>query len=183
MNYLALYGLIVVFGVPIFIAAYEKTRPYIGPYLGGFAAVLIAYVLEGHLYNLDPSFEDLAIYYAPVVEEFAKAMIIIGFTNILVDENRKGVFWVWLAIGLGFGLGENGLYSIYLLDDANAYTTIMVRTVFPVALHIVTTILTGWLIEWRLSGLKISYRRAMLYAFILAAPSMVIHYIYNFNAL
>ena len=94
-------------------ASIERTRKYVTPYLGGFAAVLISYVVEGHIYNLDPSFEDLAKYYAPVVEEFAKALIIIAFTKPLVNEENEGVFYVWVAIGLGFGIGENGLWSLF----------------------------------------------------------------------
>lgn len=188
VNVLALYGLVAVFGIPLVLASSKRRRAYVKPYFGGFAAVLISYVLEGHIANLDPSFSDIALYYAPVIEEFAKALIILSFTTPLIDETKpkageSHVFWVWLAIGLGFGFGENALYSLYLLDEKNGVVLIFMRTLFPVALHIITTAMTGYLIEKYLSGREIALYQAMLFGLLLSGPAILLHYAYNANAI
>jgi RsiW-degrading membrane proteinase PrsW (M82 family) len=171
------------FGVPLVLAVTERGRKYVKPYFGGFAAVLIAFVIEGHVHELDPSFNDLALYYAPIIEEFAKALIILSFTKPLVDERGEGVYWVLIAIGLGFGLGENGLYTIYLLDEKDGVILILMRTLFPVALHIVTTVMTGWLIEKYLSGRQIGLFWAVLLGLLLSGPSILLHFAYNASAI
>jgi len=177
---LTIYAIVVVAVVPLLFVLREKSRKFAGPYFGGFAAVLISLILETHI-SRGAAFPVIVVFWAPFVEEFSKAIIIIAFTNILKDEGTENVFWVWLFIGLGFGLGENGLYTTYLINSDAAMTTIISRTLFPVALHIVTTVVTGWLIERTLSGKKISFGVAILYAIILSLPAVVIHYWYNLS--
>jgi RsiW-degrading membrane proteinase PrsW (M82 family) len=182
--FLMIYGIIVVIGVPIVLYIYPSSRKYMKFYLGGFGAALMALIIESHVMETYGGYGNLVVFYAPIIEEVAKTFAIIGFSKILVDETRPEsgephIFYVWLFIGLGFGFGENALYTTYLVGQEDSIYIMLTRTLFPVALHAVTTIVTGYLIEKNLSGRDISHSTAFLYALLLTIPAIVIHYAYN----
>ena len=102
----------------------------------------------------DPSVHDIlpvivgAVIVAPIVEEFAKPLVMFQNQTIRreIDELEDGIVY-GAACGLGFGATENVMYGLTeglaLAGFAGMALLIVIRTVSSILLHLVTTSYTG----------------------------------------
>ena len=102
----------------------------------------------------DPSVHDIlpvivgAVIVAPIVEEFAKPLVMFQNKTIRreIDELEDGIVY-GAACGLGFGATENVMYGLTeglaLAGFAGMALLIVIRTVSSILLHLVTTSYTG----------------------------------------
>jgi len=102
----------------------------------------------------DPSVHDIlpvivgAVIVAPIVEEFAKPLVMFQNQTIRreMDELEDGIVY-GAACGLGFGATENVMYGLTeglaLAGFAGMALLIVIRTVSSILLHLVTTSYTG----------------------------------------
>ncbi|MCH2421038.1 MAG: PrsW family intramembrane metalloprotease [Candidatus Poseidoniia archaeon] len=102
----------------------------------------------------DPSVHDIlpvlvgAVIVAPIVEEFAKPLVMFQNQTIRreIDELEDGIVY-GAACGLGFGATENVMYGLTeglaAAGFAGMAFLIVIRTVSSILLHLVTTSYTG----------------------------------------
>ena len=102
----------------------------------------------------DPSVHDIlpvivgAVIVAPIVEEFAKPLVMFQNQTIRreIDELEDGIVY-GAACGLGFGATENVMYGLTeglaMAGFAGMALLIVIRTISSILLHLVTTSYTG----------------------------------------
>ena len=102
----------------------------------------------------DPSVHDIlpvivgAVIVAPIIEEFAKPLVMFQNQTIRreINELEDGIVY-GAACGLGFGATENVMYGLTeglaLAGFAGMAFLIVIRTVSSILLHLVTTSYTG----------------------------------------
>jgi RsiW-degrading membrane proteinase PrsW (M82 family) len=126
-----------------------------GVFLAIFLSILGTPLLLFLLVDLtDPSVHDIlpvivgAVIVAPIVEEFAKPLVMFQNKTIRkeIDELEDGIVY-GAACGLGFGATENVMYGLTeglaAAGFAGMAFLIVIRTVSSILLHLVTTSYTG----------------------------------------
>lgn len=86
---------------------------------------------------------------APLVEEPAKALILLVVLTSRNFDNMTDGFVYGAAAGLGFGMTENAMYFLSVLQDpAVWWDTVAVRTAFSAIMHASATSLVGAGLGW-----------------------------------
>lgn len=86
---------------------------------------------------------------APLVEEPAKALILIPVLTARNFDGPTDGFVYGAAAGLGFGMTENALYFLSVLGDpAVWWDTVAVRTAFSAVMHGAATAMVGAGLGW-----------------------------------
>ena len=116
-----------------------------GTGLSLFASTALITPLEG---AIDPErLADLTVVLiAPLVEEPAKAIVLLALAGSRVFDNTTDGFVYGTAAGLGFAMTENFLYflSVGAMGDWLAYAgTVVVRTLYSALMHACATSVVG----------------------------------------
>ncbi len=86
---------------------------------------------------------------APLVEEPAKALILLPVLTARNFDGPTDGFVYGAAAGLGFGMTENALYFLSVLGDpAVWWDTVAVRTAFSAVMHGACTAMVGACLGW-----------------------------------
>jgi len=125
---------------------------------GALGAVVIAVI--GSLFFMIPvamvaseATADLAgtILIAPLVEEPAKALVLVFIALSRHFDNATDGFVYGAAAGLGFGMTENGMYFISAAVEGDVAVwigTVFVRTIFTAMMHACATSIVGAAVGW-----------------------------------
>jgi len=86
---------------------------------------------------------------APLVEEPAKALILLPVLTARTFDGPTDGFVYGAAAGLGFGMTENAMYFMSVLGDPSVWwDTVAVRTAFSAVMHGAATALVGAGLGW-----------------------------------
>ena len=90
-----------------------------------------------------------ATLFAPVVEEPAKALILIPIVFSRHFDNMTDGFVYGAAAGLGFGMTENFLYFVSVSGDVEQWIgTVFIRTFYSAVMHATATAAVGAGLGW-----------------------------------
>jgi RsiW-degrading membrane proteinase PrsW (M82 family) len=86
---------------------------------------------------------------APLVEEPAKAIILLVIITSRQFDNITDGFVYGAAAGLGFGMTENALYFLSVVGDSQVwFDTVAIRTAFSAVMHGTATAMVGAGLGW-----------------------------------
>ena len=114
---------------------------------------------------------------APVVEEIAKAAILVLVIWHRNFDNMTDGFVYGAAAGLGFGMTENLLYFVSVSGDAGIWgSTVLIRTFYSAVMHATATAIVGAALGYaRFRGLP----RLLLSGVFGLALAMLVHGLWN----
>jgi len=115
--------------------------------LPGSAVLGQALVTLGMSTGLDPALTASVtgpVLVAPLVEEPAKALVLLLLVFSRHFDNMTDGFVYGAAAGLGFGMSENLLYFVAVTDSPTAWgATVLIRTFYSAVMHATATSILG----------------------------------------
>lgn len=141
-----------------------------------FAWGLVAFILSFYTNNFIShaaavSLQQLSVSWAPIVEEFFKALPLLYF--LIYKKVDYHLLYFAMASGIGFAIQENYLY---LVSVDNSLIYIIIRSVTTCLMHGITTATIGLGITLINKNLK-SYYVAILFG--LFTFAVIFHALYN----
>jgi len=143
--------------------------------------VLVGMVLAGCAYEINSLVctllqiggQELSIKFAPIIEETLKALPVL-FYAVLVSDEKKRIFQLAMAVGIGFAILENAFLLITYVDQVDIGWAV-VRGISTSLSHGICTLIVG-------SGIIFVRKQKKLFytgTFALLAAAMTLHAIYN----
>ena len=128
--------------LPLLLLLDRRSRLLVGSMMCGMLVAACAYELNTlfcALAGIDSA--TLSITFAPIAEEFLKALPILLFAMIVNDE-RKLLLQMSMAVGIGFAMLENAFLLINYMDAANIIWALL-RGVSTSLSHGICTMIVG----------------------------------------
>ncbi|MDF1612486.1 PrsW family intramembrane metalloprotease [Stygiobacter electus] len=120
-----------------------------------------------------------SILFAPISEEFAKAVFLIFSSRSKKFDNATDGIVYGAAIGLGFGMTENFLYFISYTENLTSWIyLVIIRSLFSAVMHAISTGIFGAILGLTKYWLDIFRLPIILIALTF---SMLIHSFWNFS--
>ena len=169
-------NILICIALPLIIAIIftrSDTRRFIASFVAGMAVCLLSAYLSGFFnYLTKVGAEDMAVFYAPVVEEIMKLLPLLFY--VFVFEPKPGkLFTAAIGLGLGFATFENCCYI--LSSGASDVTYIMIRGLAVGVMHLVCALVLvmglNTAIFFKVLSLPVCFGALSL--------SMVFHGLYN----
>ncbi len=152
----------------------KHSQLLLGFVLCGMVLAVCAYELNSLICNLlQLSGVELSIKIAPIIEEILKALPILFFA-ILVNDDRKQVLQLAMAVGIGFAILENAFLLITYVDNVNIGWAI-IRGVSTSLSHGICTLIVGCGIIFVRKQKKLFYTGT----FALLSTAIMLHAIFN----
>lgn len=153
--------------------------------IGGTACgVIFARWMEGAAFlwqarQLD-AFADYAIY-VPLAEEVAKGLVLVWLAASPRLRTRANGLVYGMAVGLGFAITENLVYSIHVYQTGGLdswYVNVVVRMLFASTVHAIASALFGLALAWGRLGVRGRPQR-VLGVFVGLGISVAVHGAWN----
>jgi len=151
----------------------KESRVIMAFFAWGLTAFIISYYTNSFICNTTCiTIQELAVSWAPIIEEFFKALPLIYFA--FTKKNHSSLFYFAMASGIGFAIQENYLY----LNSTNSYSLIyiVVRSVTTCLMHGMTTATIGYGISAIDKSVKGYY---LPFLFGLFTFAVIFHTLYN----
>lgn len=117
----------------------KNTRRFIISFISGMAVCLLSAYISGFIrYVSWTAAEDMAVYYAPMVEEIMKMLPLIFYIFVFLPADEEQ-YTVALGIGLGFATFENCCYI--LAAGASELMYVVIRGLAAGGMHVVCAII------------------------------------------
>jgi len=131
-------NILVCIAIPLIIAAFfttRNTRRFICAFVIGMVVCLLSAYISGFIRSASGvKTEDMAIYYAPIIEEIMKVLPLVFYIFVFMGGNSE-IVTVSLGIGLGFATFENCCYI--LASGAPSLAFVIVRGMAVGVMHLV----------------------------------------------
>lgn len=152
----------------------KQSRLLLGFVLVGMVLAVCAYEINSLVCRFfQISGTELSIIAAPIIEEALKALPVLIFAILMSDE-RKQIFQLSMAVGIGFAILENAFLLITYADQVDLGWAI-VRGVSTSLSHGICTMIVGYGIIFVRKQKKLFYTGT----FALLAAAMTLHAIFN----
>lgn len=150
----------------------KESRTIMVFFAWGLVAFIISYYTNSFICRTaGMPMEQLSVSWAPIVEEFFKALPLLYF--LIKKESSYPIFYFAMASGIGFAIQENYLY---LIDVNDSLIYIVTRSVTTCLMHGMATATIGFGISFMLKALE-RYYIAILFG--LFTFAVIFHALYN----